>query len=56
MKNQLYLVERAVRLTCIWASTGDTRNPLNCVWTAARPAAISAANSNDESGRINRCA
>ena len=56
MKNQLYLVEKTVRLTCIWAPTGDARRPLNCVWAAAKPPAISAATSKANTGRIHRCA
>jgi hypothetical protein len=56
MKNQLYLVEKAARLTCIWQPTGDARRPLCCVWVAAKAVAASAATSKDESGRIHRCA
>jgi len=32
MKNQLYMVRKAVRLACVWTPTGDAKRPLACAW------------------------
>jgi len=35
MNNQLFLVERPIRLACIWVPTGNPRTPLVRQWIAA---------------------
>jgi hypothetical protein len=57
MKNNLYLVQKTVSLTCNWVPTGDPKMPLACVWTSAKtPQADSTAFSTDETGRMHLCA
>ena len=57
MKNQLYLVKKTVRLTCIWAPTGDERRPLSCVWVKTdTPCAATAASADSDAGGLRLCA
>jgi hypothetical protein len=57
MKNKLHLIQRTARLTCIWVPTSDARNPLACVWNAAKtPMATSAVTVNSEETRLHLCA
>lgn len=35
MKNNLYLVQKTVRLTRTWVPIGDVKIPLVCVWVEA---------------------
>jgi len=61
MKNQLYMVRKAVRLACVWTPTGDAKRPLACTWAATKaPQALNTASSTEEprheSGRMHLCA
>ena len=57
MKNNLYLVQKAVRLTCIWVTTGDAKRPLECVWVESEmPKAVSAVPSEQETEGLYLCA
>jgi hypothetical protein len=57
MKNQLYMVRKAVRLSCVWTPTGDAKRPLACVWVeAGAPCAASAASAGSEAGGLRLCA
>lgn len=57
MKNQLYMVRKTVRLTCVWTPTGDTKRPLACAWVKAdAPCAVSGASADSESGGLLLCA
>jgi hypothetical protein len=58
MTNRILTLQKAGRLTCAWVPTGNPRNPLACVWaeTAVRVSAKAAPSSNDNSGRMPRCA
>ncbi|MGA3009171.1 MAG: hypothetical protein ABSD72_02805 [Terracidiphilus sp.] len=57
MKNQLYMVNKPVRLMCIWAPTGDVKKPLACVWVeAAVPRAASALPADSDARGLRLCA
>jgi hypothetical protein len=57
VKNQLYMISKPVRLTCLWAPTGDVKKPLACAWVeAGAPCAASAAPADSEAGGVRLCA
>jgi hypothetical protein len=57
MKNQLYMVRKAVRLACVWTPTGDAKRPLACAWAeTGAPCAASAASADSEAGGLRLCA
>jgi hypothetical protein len=57
MKNQLYMVRKGVRLSCVWRPTGDAKRPLTCSWVeAAAPCGAFAAPADSEAGGVRLCA
>ena len=36
MKNKLIVIQNSSNLTCLWIPTGNSRNPLACVWVETR--------------------
>jgi hypothetical protein len=57
MKNQFYMVRKAVRLSCVWAATGDAKRPLACSWVEAdAPCAASVSSVDSEAGGLRLCA
>ena len=61
MMNQIYLIRKTQRLSCIWVPTGDIKRPLACVWleTKAQQAVrteYSADEAEQETGRMHLCA
>jgi hypothetical protein len=57
MSNKLHLIQKAVRLACIWVPTGDARRPFACVWVEANTApGASTVPSADQAGRVHLCA
>jgi hypothetical protein len=57
MKNNLIVIQNSSNLTCLWVPTGNSRNPLACVWVEERQpkAGTNVCVSIDE-GRMHRCA
>ena len=59
MFNKILTLHMPARLTCVWVSTGNPRNPLACVWaetTPPRKTAKEPSSPNVESGRLPLCA
>jgi hypothetical protein len=57
MKNQLYMVRKTVRLSCVWTPTGDAKRSLACVWVeAGAPCAASDVSADSEAGGLRLCA
>jgi hypothetical protein len=57
MKNNLYLVQKTVRLTCNWVPTGDAKRPLECVWVESETLkSVSAVPSEQETEGLYLCA
>jgi hypothetical protein len=57
MMNKLQLVDKNLRLTCTWVSTGDMKRPLACVWGYSKtPREVSAASADSEAGGLHLCA
>jgi secreted trypsin-like serine protease len=57
MKNQLYMVRKALRLSCVWTATCDAKRPLACRWVeTAAPCASSATSADSEDGGLCLCA
>lgn len=65
MMNQIYLIRKTQRLSCIWVPTGDIKRPLACVWletkveTKAQQAVrteYSTDEAEQETGRMHLCA
>jgi hypothetical protein len=56
MKNKLHLVEKTVRLNCVWVATGDAKMPLARVWIAAGTPSASAVNFNSGEMGMHLCA
>jgi hypothetical protein len=57
MKNQLYMVRKALRLSCVWTATCDAKRPLACRWVeTAAPCSSSATSADSEDGGLCLCA
>ena len=56
MKKNLYLVQKPVRLTCSWVTTGNDRKHLICVWTTSASASVEAADATSKEARMHLCA
>ena len=57
MKNNLHLIRKPLRLSCLWIPTGNLKRPLACFWVeAGAPRAGSAASADSEAGGLCLCA